>query len=243
MMLADQKPKEQITMNNRSSRTPRCNKKNTKVETTPRNVKSSLNNMNRVSVCNAITKNVVLNVNSEYVCSTCNDCLFSANHDMCVVDYLNNVNSRTRAKSAPGTISQENTYFSLPNMMAYLTPTIRHRFIMDDPNITMKEYIRLQEEKALSRAIVFDDTSNVALLCEHAIDAPEADKGAYAVQHPYSTSATTTASSAPVVCIKIERLAEDVLQVMLEGCCGLVRSLVERPFTEHTRVLHLEDPL
>ncbi|GJX96130.1 hypothetical protein Tco_0351928 [Tanacetum coccineum] len=72
---------------------------------------------------------------------------------------------------------------------------------MDDPNITMKEYIRLQEEKDLSHgetfdwqtakygkmeycenkddsftnlkteypAIVFDDTSNVALLCEHAV--------------------------------------------------------------------------
>ncbi|GKF21756.1 hypothetical protein Tco_0070394, partial [Tanacetum coccineum] len=39
---------------------------------------------------------------------------------------------------------------------------------MDDPNITMEEYIRLEEEKAHRRAIVFNDTltSEAALSCE-----------------------------------------------------------------------------
>ncbi|GJQ91556.1 hypothetical protein Tco_0002695 [Tanacetum coccineum] len=39
---------------------------------------------------------------------------------------------------------------------------------MDDPNITMEEYIRLEEEKARGSAIVFNDTltSEVALSCE-----------------------------------------------------------------------------
>ncbi|GJY23444.1 hypothetical protein Tco_0397102 [Tanacetum coccineum] len=37
---------------------------------------------------------------------------------------------------------------------------------MDDPNITMEEYIRLEEEKARRHAIVFDDTSDAALSCE-----------------------------------------------------------------------------
>ncbi|GJT80493.1 hypothetical protein Tco_1054835 [Tanacetum coccineum] len=39
---------------------------------------------------------------------------------------------------------------------------------MDDPNITMEEYIRLEEEKARRRAIVFNDalTYEVALSCE-----------------------------------------------------------------------------
>ncbi|GKA86643.1 hypothetical protein Tco_0808354 [Tanacetum coccineum] len=37
---------------------------------------------------------------------------------------------------------------------------------MDNPNITMEEYIRLHEEKALSRAIVLDDTSREALSWE-----------------------------------------------------------------------------
>ncbi|GJW64988.1 retrovirus-related pol polyprotein from transposon TNT 1-94 [Tanacetum coccineum] len=87
------------TRNNRISQTSSSNKKNNKVEDHPRNVKSSLNNMNHVSICNASTKHVVLNENFEFVCSTCNEGFFLANHDRCVVDYLNNVNSRTRAKS------------------------------------------------------------------------------------------------------------------------------------------------
>ncbi|GKD88460.1 hypothetical protein Tco_1363967, partial [Tanacetum coccineum] len=39
---------------------------------------------------------------------------------------------------------------------------------MDDPNITMEEYIRLEEEKARRHAIVFDDafTSKVTNSCE-----------------------------------------------------------------------------
>nr|GEU74333.1 hypothetical protein [Tanacetum cinerariifolium] len=39
---------------------------------------------------------------------------------------------------------------------------------MDDPNITMKEYIRPEEEKARRRAIVLNDTltSETALSCE-----------------------------------------------------------------------------
>ncbi|GJU05834.1 hypothetical protein Tco_1122264 [Tanacetum coccineum] len=42
---------------------------------------------------------------------------------------------------------------------------------MDDPNITMEEYIRLEEEKARRRAIVFNDelTSEKALSCEPTI--------------------------------------------------------------------------
>ncbi|GJV80768.1 hypothetical protein Tco_1516638, partial [Tanacetum coccineum] len=87
------------TRNNRISRTSSSNQKNNKVEDHPMNVKSSLNNMNRVFVCNASTKHAVINANFEFVCSTCNECLFNTCHDMCVVDYLNTVNSRTRAKS------------------------------------------------------------------------------------------------------------------------------------------------
>ncbi|GJS96267.1 hypothetical protein Tco_0803235 [Tanacetum coccineum] len=84
------------TRKNRISRISSSNMKNKKVEDHPRNV---LNNTNRVSVCNANVKNAVLNANSEFMRSTCHECLFLVNHDMCVVDYLNDVNARTRAKS------------------------------------------------------------------------------------------------------------------------------------------------
>ncbi|GKA72510.1 hypothetical protein Tco_0778726, partial [Tanacetum coccineum] len=57
---------------------------NQKVEVQSRNVQSSLNMKNRAS---------------KSVCSICNECLFSKNHDMSVVDYLNDVNARARYKS------------------------------------------------------------------------------------------------------------------------------------------------
>ncbi|GJU36547.1 hypothetical protein Tco_1184901 [Tanacetum coccineum] len=37
------------------------------------------------------SKRTVINLNSDSVCQTCNKCLISANHDMCVVDYLQSV--------------------------------------------------------------------------------------------------------------------------------------------------------
>ncbi|GJY72193.1 hypothetical protein Tco_0475896 [Tanacetum coccineum] len=95
------------TRNNRISRTSSSNQKNKKVEDHPRNAKTSLNKKNRVSNCNESTKHVVLNANSEFVYSTCNECLFNACHDMCVVDYLNVVNSRARVKSVKSNKKKE----------------------------------------------------------------------------------------------------------------------------------------
>nr|GEU87474.1 reverse transcriptase domain-containing protein [Tanacetum cinerariifolium] len=50
-------------------------------------------------------------------------------------------------------------------LVRFLASDFQHRFIMDNPNITMEKYIRLQEEKSLSRdfeseflTIVLDDT-------------------------------------------------------------------------------------
>ncbi|GKB25830.1 hypothetical protein Tco_0865231 [Tanacetum coccineum] len=49
---------------------------------------------------------------------------------------------------------------------------------MDNPNITMEEYIRLEEEKARRRAIVFNDTltSEAALSCEPTVSSLNNDK-------------------------------------------------------------------
>ncbi|GKD73080.1 hypothetical protein Tco_1331362 [Tanacetum coccineum] len=54
---------------------------------------------NRVSECNASTKQDVLKENSKSVYKTCNECLFNACHDLYVVDYLNNVNVRAKSRS------------------------------------------------------------------------------------------------------------------------------------------------
>ncbi|GKA29764.1 retrovirus-related pol polyprotein from transposon TNT 1-94 [Tanacetum coccineum] len=56
--------------------------------------------MNRTrKVSNANVKHSVLNVNSELICATCNECMFDAIHDLCVLDYLNDVNARVKSKS------------------------------------------------------------------------------------------------------------------------------------------------
>ncbi|GKA07387.1 hypothetical protein Tco_0686611 [Tanacetum coccineum] len=38
------------------------------------------------------------NVNSELKCVKCNGCMLSDNNDLCVLDYINNVNARTKSK-------------------------------------------------------------------------------------------------------------------------------------------------
>ncbi|GJR49426.1 hypothetical protein Tco_1399947 [Tanacetum coccineum] len=69
-----------------------------KVEDHPRMIRSSLKTMNRVD--SSISSNrTVINSNSHSVCQPCNKCLFSANHDMCVVTYLHSVNASPNVKN------------------------------------------------------------------------------------------------------------------------------------------------
>ncbi|GKB41039.1 retrovirus-related pol polyprotein from transposon TNT 1-94 [Tanacetum coccineum] len=82
------------------SQTSSSNKKKNKVEDHPRIAKSSLNNKNRVStsVYKTNVKHFVLNVNSELICANCNECMFDVIHNLCVHDYLNDVNARVKSK-------------------------------------------------------------------------------------------------------------------------------------------------
>nr|GEY90406.1 retrovirus-related Pol polyprotein from transposon TNT 1-94 [Tanacetum cinerariifolium] len=59
---------------------------------------SSSNKKNHVSLCNANFKHAVKDANSKFVCSTCNGRLFSANHDKCVITYINDVNKHGKSK-------------------------------------------------------------------------------------------------------------------------------------------------
>ncbi|GJR61965.1 hypothetical protein Tco_1504127 [Tanacetum coccineum] len=83
---------------NRITPAASSNKKNKTVEAHPRKVMSSSNKKNHVSLCNANFKHDVKDANYKFVCSTCNGCLFSANHDKCVVTYINDVNKRVKSK-------------------------------------------------------------------------------------------------------------------------------------------------
>nr|GEZ29126.1 retrovirus-related Pol polyprotein from transposon TNT 1-94 [Tanacetum cinerariifolium] len=89
------------TKKDRIQQTQSRAKKN-KLEAYPRNVRTSFHN--KKSVVNA--KNIAsvpnskLNVNSDLQCDTCNGCLFSNNHDSCVLEFINSVNARVKSKSA-----------------------------------------------------------------------------------------------------------------------------------------------
>ncbi|GJY81620.1 hypothetical protein Tco_0494371 [Tanacetum coccineum] len=71
------------TKNTRILQTSISNQKYQRVEAHIRNVKSSLDKGNSMS---------------KSVCSTCKKCLFDANHDLCMVNYLFDVNARAIAK-------------------------------------------------------------------------------------------------------------------------------------------------
>nr|GEV62710.1 hypothetical protein [Tanacetum cinerariifolium] len=80
--------------NDRIQRTPRKAKKN-KLKDYLRTVRPSLNKKSVVDtkVISSVT-NSMSNVNSDLKCATCNGCLFSDNHDSCVVANINSVNAR-----------------------------------------------------------------------------------------------------------------------------------------------------
>nr|GEZ67441.1 integrase, catalytic region, zinc finger, CCHC-type, peptidase aspartic, catalytic [Tanacetum cinerariifolium] len=74
--------------------------KETELEDHLRNVKSSLNKASVVDsrATSPVIKSVS-NVNSNLKCASYNGCLFSDNHDACVVEYINSVNARKKSKS------------------------------------------------------------------------------------------------------------------------------------------------
>nr|GEU48577.1 hypothetical protein [Tanacetum cinerariifolium] len=67
--------------------------KKQKVEDHRRNFKFS-NNKTSVTACNGSLNAKTSNVN--FVCVTCGKCMLNANHDLCVLNYINGVNSRTK---------------------------------------------------------------------------------------------------------------------------------------------------
>ncbi|GJU65985.1 hypothetical protein Tco_1252244 [Tanacetum coccineum] len=79
---------------------PSSTKKN-KVEAYPRTVKSSLKNKNNVVEPKGTTnvQHSKPNTNSEPLCVKCNGCMLSNNHDLCVLDFIKDVNARTKSKS------------------------------------------------------------------------------------------------------------------------------------------------
>ncbi|GKA25322.1 hypothetical protein Tco_0711431 [Tanacetum coccineum] len=70
-----------------------------KIEENHRNLQSSSNQKHMSSECNNI-KLAIRNAKSEVVCAMCKQCLITANHDVCVLNYVNGMNSRKRNQKA-----------------------------------------------------------------------------------------------------------------------------------------------
>ncbi|GKC07540.1 integrase, catalytic region, zinc finger, CCHC-type containing protein [Tanacetum coccineum] len=85
--------------NDRIPQPPRSNLKN-KVEAQHRNVTLSANKKNHVkdSIFDANVEHTMLNVNSKLICVKCNQCMFDANHDACFLEYVSDLNMRSKSK-------------------------------------------------------------------------------------------------------------------------------------------------
>ncbi|GKC31106.1 hypothetical protein Tco_1038400 [Tanacetum coccineum] len=83
------------TKKDKIRQTPSSTQKN-KVEAHPRKVKSSLKNKDCVvqPKGTAHVQHSKLNANSKLKCVKYNGCMLSNNHDLCVLDFINNVNAR-----------------------------------------------------------------------------------------------------------------------------------------------------
>ncbi|GJU94631.1 retrovirus-related pol polyprotein from transposon TNT 1-94 [Tanacetum coccineum] len=88
------------TKKDKIQQTPSSIQKN-KVEAHSRTVKSSLKNKNYIMKPNGIAnvQHSKLNANSKFLCVKCNGYMLYANHDLCVLDFINDVNARAKSKS------------------------------------------------------------------------------------------------------------------------------------------------
>ncbi|GJY64971.1 retrovirus-related pol polyprotein from transposon TNT 1-94 [Tanacetum coccineum] len=85
--------------NTKNDRVPYASKssciknKEVEVEEHPRNLLLSKNKKHMSSECNDI-KLAIRNDKSKVVCAMCKQCLITSNHDVCVLNYVNDINSR-----------------------------------------------------------------------------------------------------------------------------------------------------
>ncbi|GJR80906.1 integrase, catalytic region, zinc finger, CCHC-type containing protein [Tanacetum coccineum] len=63
-------------------------------------------------ICDENVEHTMLNVNSELIRVKCKQCMFDANHDVCFLDFVNDVNVRSKSKSAKQS-QQQNIWKSM----------------------------------------------------------------------------------------------------------------------------------
>ncbi|GJR71794.1 hypothetical protein Tco_0084159 [Tanacetum coccineum] len=93
-----------------------CSKnKEVEVEEHPRNLLLSKNKKHMPSECNHV-KLAIRNDKSEVVCAMCKQCLITADHDVCVLNYMNDMNSRGK-KQKVNVSNTENQKKQKPKVM------------------------------------------------------------------------------------------------------------------------------
>ncbi|GJX11758.1 hypothetical protein Tco_0201617, partial [Tanacetum coccineum] len=94
-----------------ASKSSRIKNKEVKVEEHHRNLLLSKNKKHMSSECNNV-KLAIRNDNSEIVCAMCKQCLITASHDVCVLNYVNDMNSRGK--------KQKKNVFNIANQTKHM---------------------------------------------------------------------------------------------------------------------------
>ncbi|GJU31224.1 integrase, catalytic region, zinc finger, CCHC-type containing protein [Tanacetum coccineum] len=93
--------------NDRISQKPSSNRKN-KVEAQPRKVNKK--NCVKEPICDVNVKHNMLNANSQLICVKCKQCMFDSNHDVCFLNFVNDVNMHAKSKSKSKESQQHNIW-------------------------------------------------------------------------------------------------------------------------------------
>ncbi|GKC28886.1 hypothetical protein Tco_1036180, partial [Tanacetum coccineum] len=107
--------------NTKNDRVPSMSKnsciknKEVEVEEHPRNLPLSKNKKHMASECNNV-KLAIWNDKSKVVCAMCKQCLITANHDVFVLNYVNDMNSRGKKHKAD-VLNTENQKKQKPKVM------------------------------------------------------------------------------------------------------------------------------
>nr|GFC00128.1 hypothetical protein [Tanacetum cinerariifolium] len=117
--------------------------KKQEVEDHRRNVKFSKNKMS-VTACNDSLNAKTVNVN--FVCASCGKCVLNEKHDLCVLKYVNSVNSRTKMPIAVLVSTREPKRSVTQSVAKPLKKTVASESNQKPRNITRKLYERVSKE-------------------------------------------------------------------------------------------------
>ncbi|GKD60729.1 retrovirus-related pol polyprotein from transposon TNT 1-94, partial [Tanacetum coccineum] len=134
-----------------------------KVDAHPRTVKSSLKNKNYDVELNG-TANVQhskLNANSELICVKSNGCMLSDNHELCVLNVINDVNARVKSKSIKK-ISKRKVW--KPTGKDYHYTEVPHRKPTALENVTSKPVLTLVYSKKSRKSKTHDLVSKTKII-------------------------------------------------------------------------------